>query len=215
VGDSGIDFVPEIFNGADSSGFYVFEGTLNSGEDFGFGLFGFLLLGDLLKGLEDEGVEGEVLLGSELGELLFEVLGNLDGMHGLGSLVRGFAEFVEVGDAGFCPNAFFEVMFGDFSGSGFDRLEMAFGVEDLFSEGGEFVGGGTFDFGEFGVDDFEGLGGGGDCGVLVLEIGDEGFKVVDRGLNFGVSCVVIFDVGIDLLEDLDFLGVGEGVVVFA
>jgi hypothetical protein len=85
VGDSGIDVVPEVFNGADSSGFYVFEGTLDSGEDFGFGLFWFLLLGDLLKGLDDEGVEGDVLLGGELVELLFEVLGDLDGMHGLGS----------------------------------------------------------------------------------------------------------------------------------
>jgi hypothetical protein len=85
VGDSGIDFVPKVFNGADSSGFYIFEGTLDSGEDFGFGLFGCLLLGDLLKRLKDEGFEGEVLLGGELGELLFEVLGDLDGMHGLGS----------------------------------------------------------------------------------------------------------------------------------
>jgi hypothetical protein len=101
VGDSDIDFVPEIFDGAESSGFYVFEGALDAGEDFGFGWFGFLLLGDLLEGLEDEGVEGEVLLGGELGELLFEVLGDLDGMHGLGSLVGGFAEFVDVGDDGF------------------------------------------------------------------------------------------------------------------
>jgi hypothetical protein len=100
VDESDIDFVPEIFNGADSSSFYVFKGALDSGEDFGFGLFGFLLLGDLLEGLEDEDIEGEVLLAGELRELLFEVLGDLDGMHGLGSLVWGFAEFVEVGDGG-------------------------------------------------------------------------------------------------------------------
>jgi hypothetical protein len=66
-------------------------------------------------------------------------------------LVGGFAEFVEVGDAGFCPNAFFEVMFGDFGGGGFDGLEVAFRIQELFAEDGEFVGGVAFDFGEFGV----------------------------------------------------------------
>jgi hypothetical protein len=100
VGDSDIDFVPKVFNGADSSSFYVFKGALDSGEDFGFSLFGFLLLGDLLEGLEDEDVEGKVLLAGELRELLFEVLGDLDSMHGLGSLVGGFAEFIDVGDGG-------------------------------------------------------------------------------------------------------------------
>jgi hypothetical protein len=33
--------------------------------------------------------------------------------------------------------------------------------------------------------------------------------------GFGGCWLLVFDVGIDLLEDLDFLGVGEGVVVFA
>ncbi len=52
----------------------------------------------------------------------------------MASLLAGcFAEFVDIGDTGFCPNAFFEVMFGDFSSRGFDSLEMAFGVEELFA----------------------------------------------------------------------------------
>ncbi len=72
-----------------------------------------------------------------------------------------------------------------------------------------------FDFCEFGVDDFEGLSFAGDVWVLGLEGGDEGLEVCDRGLGFGVSRMIIFDVGIDLLEDLDFFGVGEGVVVFS
>jgi hypothetical protein len=54
-------------------------------------------------------------------------------------------------------------------------LGVAFGVENLFTEGGESVAGVAFDFGEFGVDDFMGLVGGGDVGVLGLEVGDEGF----------------------------------------
>jgi hypothetical protein len=51
-----------------------------------------------LEAFEDEGFEGEVLLGGELDELLFEVLGDLDGAHGLGSLVGGGrAELVKTG----------------------------------------------------------------------------------------------------------------------
>ena len=70
---------PERFDGADSSGFYVFEGAVKSGEDFGFwGVVGVKFC-ELLEGLENEGFEGEVVLGGELGELGFEGLGDLDG----------------------------------------------------------------------------------------------------------------------------------------
>ena len=50
---------------------------------------------------------------------------------------------------------------------------MPIGVEDLFAEGGAFVGFVLGDFGEFCVDDSGGLGGGGGCGgMLSLEVCD-------------------------------------------
>jgi hypothetical protein len=74
---------------------------LAQSEDFGFGLGGFLLLGDLFEGLEDEGFEGEILLIGELGELLFEVLRDLDGSHGLGSWVGFLRLFIGLWDVRF------------------------------------------------------------------------------------------------------------------
>jgi hypothetical protein len=68
-----------------------------------------------------------------------------------------------------------ELLFGDFNDRGFPGLEMAFGVTKLFAEVAEFVVGVLLDFGEFGVDDFDRLGFGGDVGVLGLEIVDESF----------------------------------------
>jgi hypothetical protein len=59
---------------------------LEAGEDFGVGgIVGILLLGDVLERLEDEGFEGEVLLGGEVGELMFKIGGELDGEHGVDS----------------------------------------------------------------------------------------------------------------------------------
>jgi hypothetical protein len=96
-------------------------------------------------------------------------------LHGLGSLVWCFAKFIEVGDGSLNEWAFFDGCFGVIDGCGFEGLEMAFGVEELFAEGGEFVAWVAFDFGEFSVDDFEGLGFSGDVWVLGLELGDESF----------------------------------------
>jgi hypothetical protein len=53
-------------------------------------------------------------------------------------LVGGFAEFVKVGDAGLNEWAFLEGRFGVIDDRCFECLGMAFGVEDLFAEGGEF-----------------------------------------------------------------------------
>ena len=50
---------------------------------------------------------------------------------------------------------------------------------------------------------------------LGLEIGDEGLNVCDCVFDFGVDRMIVFNVLIDLLKDLDFLSVGECVVVFA
>lgn len=91
------------------------------------------------------------------------------------SLVWCFTEFIEVRDGGLNERAFFNGYFSIIDGSGFECLEVAFGVEELFAEGGEFVGWIAFDFGEFGVDYFNRLGFAGDVGVLSLEVGDKGF----------------------------------------
>jgi hypothetical protein len=51
-----IAVLPEGFDGADSSGFYVFEGAVESGEDFGvWGVVVGIGFCELLEGLEDEG----------------------------------------------------------------------------------------------------------------------------------------------------------------
>jgi hypothetical protein len=93
VGSFCIDAVPHLREGYSLSGEGFFESLVEAFEDAivgGFVGVGFLL-GKLLEAFEDEGFEGEVLLGGELDELLFEVLGDLDGAHGLGSLVGGVA----------------------------------------------------------------------------------------------------------------------------
>jgi hypothetical protein len=76
---SAIEIVPQGFYRANATGFDIFEGAVEAGEDFGFGGVVAIGYGELLKGLEDEGFEGEVLLGGELGELVFEIGGKLDG----------------------------------------------------------------------------------------------------------------------------------------
>lgn len=70
-------------------------------------------------------------------------------------------------------------------------------------------------FDKFGINDLDRLGFGGDVRVLGLEIGDEGLNVCDCVFDFGVDRMIVFNVLIDLLKDLDFLSVGECVVVFA
>jgi hypothetical protein len=128
---------------------------------------------------------------------------------GLSSLVGGFAEFVDVGNAGLNEWAFLEGCFGIVNDRCFEGLGVAFGVEELFAESGEFVMGVAFDFGEFGVDDVDRLSFSGDVGVLGLEVGDEVLEVGDRGFDFWIDRVIVFDVGVYLLEDLDFWALGN------
>ncbi len=102
-----------------------------------------------------------------------------------------FAEFVEIGEARFCPDTFFQVVFGNFSKSGFDGLQMAFRIEELLAEGCQPMGFGLLNFGEFCVDDSEGFGFGGDLGMLGLELGEEGLQVCDRALYFWVIGILV------------------------
>jgi hypothetical protein len=71
-------------------------------------------------------------------------------------------------------------VFSNFSKSGFDGLQVAFRIEELLAEGCQPMGFGLLNFGEFCVDDGEGLGFGGDVGMLGLELGEEGLQVSDR-----------------------------------
>ncbi len=84
-----------------------------------------------------------------------------------------FTHFIEVDDRGFSPDVFLEVVFNNLVEGGCGGLEVAIGVQNLLAEGGEFVGGGLADFGEFGVGDGEGFGFGGDGGMLGLKLGRE------------------------------------------
>ncbi len=118
-------------------------------------------------------------------------------------------------------------MFGDFAEGGFGGLAVAFrlgrhcvnGVEELLAQGGEFVAGIALNFGEFGVDDSEGLGFVGDGGVhgpighsrKGWEGGEEGVQVGNSGFNLGISGMIVFDGG---RLDLDAGGGGESRVVF-
>lgn len=99
--------------------------------------------------------EGDREFGANFGFAEGDFGGEVDReLQGLSSLVGGFAEFVDVGDAGFGPDAFFKIMFGDFGGGGFDGLEVTLGIEDLLTKGSEFVVRVVFDFGEFGINYF-------------------------------------------------------------
>jgi hypothetical protein len=71
------------------------------------------------SGLFDEEVfllkQGDCEFDAQIGFADGEVVGKVEGdLHGLGSLVRGFAEFVDVGDDDGSDQAIFAPFFGDF-----------------------------------------------------------------------------------------------------
>ena len=45
------------------------------------------------------------------------------------SMIGFFAEFVEIGEARFCPDTFLQVVFSNLSQSGFDGLGVSFRIE--------------------------------------------------------------------------------------
>jgi hypothetical protein len=107
-------------------------------------------------------------------------------LHRLGSLVGGFAEFVDVGDDGFGDQAFFPGRFGDFDEGGFGGLGVALGVEELALEQAHLLADGLPTGGVGGLDVGNGLVAGGfgfgkglDVGVLGFEFGDELLEVGD------------------------------------
>jgi hypothetical protein len=107
--------------------------------------------------------------------------GNPNSMEGItqssidsGSMIGFFAEFVEIGEARFCPDTFLQVVFSNLSKSGFDGLEVAFRIEELLAEGCQPMSFGLLNFGEFCVDDSDRFGFGSDVGMLGLELGEEG-----------------------------------------
>ena len=77
-GDSGIIVVPQGCYGADASGFDIGEGTVETIQNFSFWSIVAICYSNLLKRLEDEGFQGKVMLGGELGELVFKVWGKVD-----------------------------------------------------------------------------------------------------------------------------------------
>jgi hypothetical protein len=110
----------------------------------------------------------------------------------LGSLSGIVAEGVDVGDEGFTKNAFFEVMFGDFDEGGFGGLEVAFGVEKLLAQAGEFTSGGRRGgMDEFAVDNFNCFGFSGDIRVLLLKFGEGVFQVLKGRFKLGSWGVVV------------------------
>ena len=122
------------------------------------------------------------------------------------NLFHIFAYAFEECDCTFCPNIIFCKMFANFDTRLFAALPKPFQVEKTFPAGRRQL---------LGLDS-DGLSGGfgsSDGGVVGLQIGEEGLEVSEKDLEglFG-GVILSFDVGIDLLEDLNFLGVGK--VVF-
>ncbi len=128
-----------------------------------------------------------------------------------------FAKSFEEGDEAFAPEVFLGEVFADFDCCFFAAVVEAFDVQEVLPLGRS----GGFEGFEFGVDDVDRL-------LLIVNLAVplfEGLDDLDDSRSgrlrqreeggFGGFWLLVFDVGIDLLEDLDFLGVGEGVVVFA
>jgi len=88
---------------------------------------------------------------------------------GLVSPVGRCAQYIEVGDDRLGPNAFLQVVFGNFSQGCFGGLEVTFGIKKLLAEGRQIVSGGLLDFGEFYVNESQGFGFGGDVGMLGVD----------------------------------------------
>jgi hypothetical protein len=118
--------------------------------------------------------------------------------HGLGSLVRDFAEFVDVGDDGGGDQAIFAPFFGDFDEAGFGGLgvvfrfeELAFEQAHLLEDGLPAAGVGGLDLGDGLVSGGFGSGAGLDVGVLGFEVGDELLEVGDLLEKGVVSAEVV------------------------
>ncbi|NJR48934.1 MAG: hypothetical protein HC780_04565 [Leptolyngbyaceae cyanobacterium CSU_1_3] len=106
----------------------------------------------------------------------------------------------------FCPNVIFCKVFAYLYSCFFASIPKLFEVEEVLpTSGGQLL---CLD-----GDNLSGSFGSGDGGIVGLEIGEEGLEVSEENLKglFG-RVVLSFDVGIDLLEDLNFLSVWE--VVF-
>ncbi len=68
--------------------------------------------------------------------VLLLTIGQIDcDLHDLGSPFGGFAQSIEVGDGRFGPNAFLQVVFGNFSQRCFGGLEVTLWIEQLLAEG--------------------------------------------------------------------------------
>ncbi|NJK53756.1 MAG: hypothetical protein HC936_14915 [Leptolyngbyaceae cyanobacterium SU_3_3] len=133
-------------------------------------------------------------------------------MHGFGSwsgamsLFHIFAYAFEECNCAFCPNVTFCEVFADLYTCFFASIPESFEVEEVLpTSGGQLL---CLD-----GDNLSGSFGSGDGGIVGLEIGEEGLEVSEKNLEGLLGSVVLsFDIGIDLLKDLNFLSVWE--VVF-